>query len=74
MFVGGTPLGFRIMVDPINQNGKAWNKMSPNVSQTRSLQGQLGGNAPQVGTGLRSCLRTVLEQQEMSPENIETCL
>ena len=49
MFVGGTPLGFRIMVAPINQNDKAWNKLSPNLSQTRTLQGQLGGEMPPPG-------------------------
>jgi hypothetical protein len=73
----GVPLlGFHVLVAPVSENVKAKHKMPSGATQGRPLQQLLGGShaPPQVGPGLRHCLRKILEQQKMPTEDIESFL
>ena len=69
----GTLLGFHTMVAPVNKNVQTRLSLSLNIPDRGIVPKLSGGrHAPQVGPSLHDCLRTVLGQQKMSPENIET--
>ena len=69
----GLPLlGFHTMVAPINKNEQTQGSLRPDCSLPGIISKLFRGKnaSPPVAPSLHNCLRTVLEQQKMSPEDV----
>ena len=73
---GGPPVGFDIMVAPVNGFAKTKDKGFVGSPTFRSLQQLLGGGhaTSSLGLGLLDCIRTLLQRQKVQVSNIDAYL